>query len=202
MKLIYLSCAWVVGTFLGLCFNLTPFLIFIGLIPLPFFFIVHKHRKFIILLSICTVILLSGAVRSQLSLPAFDANHLRFYNDHTAAKGYLYLRGAGSKRNFAKYQRDGRAIRSGTDGPQPIDEAMLTRLRDIVTRYVNNVRQNSPLRVAYALDDEISWGSFVVPIPWRLNADDDANSDISAGDESDGFEILPPGPAHGESPDA
>ncbi len=46
--------------------------------------------------------------------------NLRFYNDHTAAKGYLYLKGANQSRNFANYQRDGRAIRRGTNGPQPI----------------------------------------------------------------------------------
>ena len=34
--------------------------------------------------------------------------------------------------------------------------------------------EESPLRVAYALDDEISWGVFVVPLPWRLNDDDAA----------------------------
>lgn len=100
--------------------------------------------------------------------------NLRFYNDHTAAKGYLHLRGAGSNRNFAKYQRDARAIRSGSDGPQPLNDAMMRKLKDIVTRSVTNVKQNSSLRVAYALDDEISSGSFVMPIPWRLNKDDEA----------------------------
>jgi len=100
--------------------------------------------------------------------------NLRFYNDHTAAKGYLHLRGAGSKRNFAKYQRDARAIRSGTDGRQPLDKALLEKLKAIVTRNVANVREHSSLCVAYALDDEISWGSFVVPIPWRVNGDDEA----------------------------
>ena len=34
--------------------------------------------------------------------------------------------------------------------------------------------QASPLRVAYALDDEISWGAFVMPLPWRINDDDAA----------------------------
>jgi hypothetical protein len=100
--------------------------------------------------------------------------NLRFYNDHTAAKGFLYLRGANRKSNFAKYQRDGRAVRSGTDGPQPIDEAMRERLKGIVTRYVKNVVGHSGLCVAYALDDETSWGAFVVPIPWRINGDDEA----------------------------
>lgn len=99
---------------------------------------------------------------------------LRFYNDHTAAKGFLHLRGAPSKQNFAKYQRDGRAIRSGTDGPQPIDDALRKRLQSTVTSYVKNVKSHSSRCVAYALDDEISWGAFVTPIPWRINGDDEA----------------------------
>ncbi|NQT36449.1 MAG: beta-galactosidase trimerization domain-containing protein [Planctomycetes bacterium] len=100
--------------------------------------------------------------------------NLRFYNDHTAAKGHLYLHRGGGKEFLAKFQRDGRAIRSGRDGPRPLDEVMLDKLKGTVARYVTNVKQNSSLRVAYALDDEISWGSFVVPIPWRVNADDEA----------------------------
>ena len=101
-----------------------------------------------------------------------DKWHLRFYNDHTAAKGYLYLRGANSKGNFKRYQQNPRAVRSGTDGPQPIDKAMLDRLQEIVTRNVNHIKQ-SPMRVAYALDDEVSWGAFVLPLPWRLNEHDE-----------------------------
>jgi len=98
---------------------------------------------------------------------------LKFYNDHTASKGFLHLRGAQEEENFRNYFRDARAIRSGTDGPQPVDEALLEKLRDIVTTRVNNIKK-SPMRVAYALDDEISWGAFVLPITWRINADDDA----------------------------
>ncbi len=93
---------------------------------------------------------------------------LRFYNDHTADKGYLYLHGANQRNNFTKYQRDARAVRSGSDGPQPIDAAMLERLRKIVGKRVSQLKA-SPMRVAYALDDEISWGSFVMPMAWRLN---------------------------------
>jgi hypothetical protein len=100
--------------------------------------------------------------------------NLRFYNDHTAAKGYLYLRGANQKRNFVPYQHDARSIRSGTDGAVPIDDALLQKLQRIITQNITRVRQNSDQCVAYALDDEISWGAFVVPIPWRLNDDDAA----------------------------
>lgn len=98
---------------------------------------------------------------------------LRFYNDHTAGKGYLYLREANKRETYAPYQRDPRAVRRGTDGLQPIDAEQLKRLKELITRNINNLRQ-SPMRVAYALDDEISWGTFVVPLPWRLNDDDDA----------------------------
>ncbi|HHM12255.1 MAG TPA: hypothetical protein ENJ16_01780, partial [Planctomycetaceae bacterium] len=99
---------------------------------------------------------------------------LRFYNDHTAAKGYLYLhRGSGSK-FFSRFQRDARSIRTGGKGPRPLDQAMLEKLKGIVTQNIRNVRKNSRLCVAYALDDEVSWGSFVKPIPWRLNSDDQA----------------------------
>jgi hypothetical protein len=99
--------------------------------------------------------------------------HLRFYNDHTAAKGYLYLNGANQKANFAKYQHDARALRTGTDGPRPLDRALLDKVEGIVTKNVERLK-HSPVRVAYALDDEVSWGAFVVPLPWRVNDDDAA----------------------------
>jgi hypothetical protein len=99
---------------------------------------------------------------------------LRFYNDHTAAKGFLHLRGAENKGNFASFQRDARAIRSGTDGPQPVDDALRQRLQATIAEFVKNVKSHSTRCVAYALDDEISWGAFVTPIPWRINGDDEA----------------------------
>ena len=99
--------------------------------------------------------------------------NLRFYNDHTAGKGDLYLHGANNQTNFQGDQRDPRAIRHGTDGPRPINAELVRRLRDRVAANVNALRA-SPMRVAYALDDEISWGAFVTPLPWRINADDAA----------------------------
>ncbi len=99
---------------------------------------------------------------------------LRFYNDHTASKGFLYLHGANDKKNYAKFQRDARAIRSGPDGPQPVDEAWRKKRRETVISCVKNVKSHSSRCVAYALDDELSWGAFVTPLPWRINGDDDA----------------------------
>ncbi|MFP5288691.1 MAG: beta-galactosidase trimerization domain-containing protein, partial [Thermoanaerobaculia bacterium] len=90
---------------------------------------------------------------------------LRFYNDHTAGRGPLYLDPGGLPKTLP---RDGRAVR-----PRPLDRALLDELGSVVTRRVRAVR-GSPMRVAYALDDEISWGSFARPVPWRIHADDDA----------------------------
>ncbi|HEV2843922.1 MAG TPA: beta-galactosidase trimerization domain-containing protein [Thermoanaerobaculia bacterium] len=91
--------------------------------------------------------------------------NLRFYNDHTAGKGDLHLIPGSFEE---KALRDPRAIR-----PRPLDGALLERLRGTVAARVQTIRQ-SPLRVAYALDDEVSWGSFARPAVWRVNGDDRA----------------------------
>ena len=82
MSLIYLSCAWVAGIFLGSSFNLSLFLILIGLIPLPLLFL-RQHRKLIILTSLCLIAFFTGAFRSQSSPPTVNENCLQFYNNQT-----------------------------------------------------------------------------------------------------------------------
>ena len=89
---------------------------------------------------------------------------LRFYNDHTAGKGDLHLDG----NDFTRLARDPRALR-----PRPLDGPLLATLQGNLARTIPALRA-SPLRLAYALDDETSWGSFVRPLPWRVNADDAA----------------------------
>ncbi|HPZ83554.1 MAG TPA: hypothetical protein PL064_08965, partial [Thermogutta sp.] len=94
--------------------------------------------------------------------------NLRFYNDHTAGKGFLYLRDANQRSRFQAFQRDPRAIRQDREGLKPLDEALFGKLAELVRARVGRVKK-SPMRVAYALDDEISWGIFVVPLPWRVH---------------------------------
>ncbi len=96
MSLIYLSCAWVAGIFLGFIlleseFNLPLAFISIGLIPLPLLFLARQHRKLIVLTSLCLIIFLSGAFRFQSSLPPDDESCLQFYNDRgtVEVKGLL-----------------------------------------------------------------------------------------------------------------
>lgn len=90
--------------------------------------------------------------------------NLRFYNDHTAGKGALYL----NPGSLGQDLRNPRAVR-----PRPVDAALLDELGALVTKNIRHLKK-SPVRVAYALDDEISWSSFVRPIPWRIHTDDAA----------------------------
>ncbi len=77
MALIYLSCAWLAGIFLGSKFNLPPALISIGLAPLPLFFFARQHRKLLILTSLCLFTLLGGAFYSPPTLPTNDEGYLQ-----------------------------------------------------------------------------------------------------------------------------
>jgi competence protein ComEC len=79
VPLIYLSCAWVAGIYLGSKFALPLPLIFIGLAPLPLLFF-SKHRRTIILVALCLTLFLGGALLFPTSLPADDESHLRYYN--------------------------------------------------------------------------------------------------------------------------
>ena len=91
MSLIYLSCAWAAGIFLGSRFNLPLALTLTGLIPLPLLFFLRYHRKLIILTSLCLIALFSGAVYFQSSLPTVDEGSLQFCNDQetVAIKGMV-----------------------------------------------------------------------------------------------------------------
>jgi len=86
VPLIYLSCAWVIGIFLGARFDLPLALIFIGLTPLPLLPFFRRHRRRIILISLCLVALFGGAIRFQSSQPPIDESSLQFYNGQEMAQ--------------------------------------------------------------------------------------------------------------------
>jgi len=78
VPLIYLSCAWIAGIFLGAKFDLPLVLILIGLTPLPLLLFFRQRRKTIIIISLCLVAFFCGAFHSQSSQPAIDENYLQF----------------------------------------------------------------------------------------------------------------------------
>jgi hypothetical protein len=87
-------------------------------------------------------------------LPWLEKWNLKFYNDHTAAKGWLHL--GDNQALFKDKNREVSACRTGSKGLAHLDAAMLEKLKKIVTDNVN-AQKASPMRAAYSLDDEISW---------------------------------------------
>lgn len=100
------------------------------------------------------------------NLPWIEANQLRFYMDHTAGKGILYL--------YNKKPQDTARLKKELPGKGvrlvPLNETNTKKLEIHIRQNIEAVMQ-SPLRSAYALDDEISTGSFVRPCNWRLIED-------------------------------
>jgi hypothetical protein len=82
---------------------------------------------------------------------------LRFYMDHTAGKGDLYIKES-SKLKAKEF---------GSQRPVLIDNTLGEKLKKVIKKNVQAV-SGSPMRAAYALDDEISWGSFLKPCMWEI----------------------------------
>lgn len=96
-------------------------------------------------------------------LPWINQFKLHFYADHTAGKGDLYI-------------QDSNKLNAKTMGGMrtpPLNEPLKTRLQGIIKKNIENLK-SSPYRAAYALDDEISWGSFAKPCMWKVTDDPDA----------------------------
>jgi len=91
MPLISISCAWILGTFLGSRFNLPPALILTALVPLPLFFLLRSHRQKVVVSSLCLIALFAAATYSYSSLHTIDETSLRFHNDRgtVAIKGIV-----------------------------------------------------------------------------------------------------------------
>ena len=95
-----------------------------------------------------------------------DQHKLRFYVDHVAGKGDLHIWD-----HFPKDHAD--LIHSTGLRHRPVNAEMKTKLERLIRERVEGVK-HSPMRSAYALDDELSWGFFVHPTMWRITDDDAA----------------------------
>jgi competence protein ComEC len=69
MILIALSCAWVIGIFLGSMCNTPLALIGAGILPVPFLWVFKKQRKALVLLSLCLIALFGAAAYYPHSAP-------------------------------------------------------------------------------------------------------------------------------------
>ncbi len=92
---------------------------------------------------------------------------LRFYVDHAAGKGTLHLWDGDQVKPHLPELR-GTGVR-----PAPLNAAAIQTLQSILKKNLAAVK-SSPMRAAYALDDEPSWGHFVSPAMWRVTDDETA----------------------------
>jgi len=81
MWLLYVSCAWVAGIFLGSKVSLPWLALFLGLMPFALIPFLRNSRKALIIAGLCLFALLGGGLRFSSSLPPADEQSLRFYND-------------------------------------------------------------------------------------------------------------------------
>lgn len=89
MTLIYLSCAWVTGIFLGSKFDLPVLLMLTGLVPFSLFPLC-RYRGTAVLLGLCLIVLFGSAAYYQSNLRQINEKSLDFYNNRVVTvKGVI-----------------------------------------------------------------------------------------------------------------
>lgn len=154
MALIYLSCAWVTGVFLGAKLDLPPVLIFASPAPLLLLFKLRRHRKTIILISLSLVALFGGALRFQSSLPATDESSLQFYND----RGIVEIKGMVSddpevRDRATRIYLSAREIKAGAEWQPVSGKAILFVPRYPAYRYGDVLQVRGELKTPPHLND-------------------------------------------------
>ena len=89
MWLLYVSCAWVAGIFLGSKVSLPLLALSLGLIPFALIPFLPGSKKTLIVAGLCLLALFGGGLRFPSSLPPADEHSLCFYND----KGIVEIQG-------------------------------------------------------------------------------------------------------------
>jgi competence protein ComEC len=82
MWLLYVSCAWVAGIFLGSKISLPWLTLFLGLTPFVLIPFLPGSKKTLIVAGLCLLALFGGGLHFPSSLPPVDEHSLRFYNDN------------------------------------------------------------------------------------------------------------------------
>ncbi|PCJ56718.1 MAG: hypothetical protein COA79_18105 [Planctomycetota bacterium] len=100
-----------------------------------------------------------------------EKNNIRFSSDHAAGKGDLHITPPKDKAGKAKFSKriSSTGFRGGPKGDVLLNKATMNKLKISLKKKIDRMK-GSPLRSAYGLDDEISWGSFVKPCMWQLTS--------------------------------
>jgi competence protein ComEC len=81
MWLLYVSCAWVTGVFLGFEVGLPWLVLACGLIPFALIPFLSSSKKTLIIAGLCLLALFGGAIRYPSLFPPADEHSLRSHND-------------------------------------------------------------------------------------------------------------------------
>ncbi len=81
MPLLYLSSAWLLGTYLGAKILFPMTVLFLGLIPLCLLIFLPHHRKQLLLLSFCLLAFFGATFRFQTTQLIVNEQHLSFYHN-------------------------------------------------------------------------------------------------------------------------
>lgn len=106
------------------------------------------------------------------ALDMINANGMGFYVDHAGGKGDLFLRNPTKADLTGTGMRTDQVTTNGVTSPvvNPINATMVSRIEGILNTRINLVK-SSPNRMAYDLDDETSWGSYIKPCMWQITDD-------------------------------
>jgi DNA internalization-related competence protein ComEC/Rec2 len=85
MWLLYASCAWVAGIFLGSKVGLPLIALSLGILPFLLIPLLPNSKKTLIVVGLCLLALIGGGLRFPSSLPQIDEHSLCFYNDKGVA---------------------------------------------------------------------------------------------------------------------
>jgi len=99
MWLLYASCAWVAGIFLGSKVSLPLFALCFGLIPFAIIPFLGSSKKVLIVAGLCLFALVGGVLRFPSSLPPVDEHSLCFYNDRAIVEIQGIRGGVAEERN-------------------------------------------------------------------------------------------------------
>jgi competence protein ComEC len=81
MWLLYVSCAWVAGVFLGSKINLPWLTLLLGLVPFALTPFIPGCRKTLVVAGLCLLAIIGGVIRYPSLFPLADEHSLSFYND-------------------------------------------------------------------------------------------------------------------------
>ena len=93
MWILYISCSWVAGIFIGSKASFTVLYFFTAFLPLCFVPILPKFRSGLITVSLCLLAFFGGALYYTSTQPQIDKHTLQFYNE----KDEIQLHGMVSK---------------------------------------------------------------------------------------------------------